>query len=153
MHGWLGKTRRPQMDEITTPFRSPFVGVATQHALGSPELKRWLLLFDEIVVDELETAIRLASDAEYKTAELEWLAGQGLLRQSRFDELPPIKDPNEMQRDRTDGRPLIANHSYSVFVEFVGQSAAGESHTAGGFGLRSACGRQCLEDKLFFGSL
>jgi hypothetical protein len=80
------------VDEITPPFRSPFIGVATQHALGSPELKRWLLLFDEIVVDELDSAIRIASDADYKTAELEWLAGQGLLRQRRFDELPPLKD-------------------------------------------------------------
>jgi hypothetical protein len=60
---------------------------------GQPELKRWLLLFDEVVVDDLEIAIRLASsDGEYKAAELEWLAGQGLLRQCKFDELPPLKD-------------------------------------------------------------
>jgi hypothetical protein len=80
------------MAEITPPFKSRFVGVATQSALRSPDLKRWLLLFDEIVVDNLETAIRLASDAEYKTAELEWLACQGLLRQISFDKLPPLKD-------------------------------------------------------------
>jgi hypothetical protein len=81
------------MDEITSPFKSPFIGVATQSALASPELKRWLLLFDEVVVDDLEIAIRLASsDGEYKAAELEWLAGQGLLSQCKFDELPPLKD-------------------------------------------------------------
>jgi hypothetical protein len=81
------------MDEITPPFKGPFIGVATQSALASPELKRWLLLFDEVVVDDLEIAIRLASsDGEYKAAELEWLAGQGLLRQCKFDELPPLKD-------------------------------------------------------------
>ena len=122
------------MDEITPPFRSPFIGVATQHALGSPELKRWLLLFDEIVVDEIETAIRIASDAEYKTAELEWMADQGLIRQTRFDELPPLRDPalqrvvdeaNGYYAKRLSGWIDLSKPNYESFGASMSEEASG----------------------------
>ena len=48
---------------------------------------------------------------------------------------------------------LLCIHSYSIFVEFIGQSAARESHPPGGFGLCSPGGRERLQDQIFFGSL
>src|SRR5215469_295927 len=49
-------------------------------------------------------------------------------------------------------RVVLLGGADSVLVEFVGQGAARESHSAGSFGLRSTGGREGLEDELLLGA-
>src|SRR5262252_245615 len=54
-------------------------------------------------------------------------------------------------REAAPARVILLGGADAVLVEFVGQGAARESHSAGGFGLRSTGGREGLEDELFLG--
>jgi hypothetical protein len=79
--------------ENPPPFKSELIGVATQDALLQPDLKRWLLLFDRIVVDDLESCFAAASRiGKHKQADLEWLAGRKVLIERTDGSLPRIDD-------------------------------------------------------------
>ena len=84
----------PRSSLIEPPFDGQLIGVATEKAIASPELKRWLLLFDKIIVSRLESAVLVSGpEGQYKKAELEWLAEREILGETDFDKLPPLTDP------------------------------------------------------------